>query len=122
MHDADLVVASELTLVECDRVLVRAQAQGRLTAGEAADRRTLLEAAAATWYRLQLDKSILDRARHPFPDEPLRTLDALHLASALLVRDAVPDLRLLSLDRRIRRNGASLGLSLAPPDPPLAVR
>jgi hypothetical protein len=105
-----------LTLVECDRVLVRAQSQARLTATEATDRRTLLEVAAATWYRLQPDRAILERARQPFPAEPLRTLDALHLASALRFRDAVPDLRLLSLDRRIRGNGVRLGLLLAPPD------
>ncbi len=57
---------------------------------------------------------ILSRARQPFPEEPIRALDALHVASALTVRTAVPDLAILSFDDRIRRVGASLGFQLLP--------
>ena len=57
---------------------------------------------------------IVERARRPFPGEPIRTLDALHLASALTARTAITDLALLSLDDRIRNAGARLGLPLQP--------
>jgi hypothetical protein len=57
---------------------------------------------------------VVERARRPFPREPLRALDALHLASALLARATLPDLALLSLDRRIRASGAALGLTIVP--------
>jgi len=51
----------------------------------------------------------------PFPVEPIRTLDAIHLASAILARAAVPDLALLSLDERVRANGRALGFTVLPP-------
>lgn len=40
--------------------------------------------------------------------------DAIHLASALTARKAVPDLAMLSLDVRAREVAASLGLPLLP--------
>jgi hypothetical protein len=45
----------------------------------------------------RIGPDIIERARHPFSAEPIRTLDALHLASALAVRSVVPAVELLSL-------------------------
>ena len=81
---ADLVVTSDLVLIECDRVLIRAVTLGEIDEATAADRRALLT-------------------------EPVGTLDAIHLASALAVRSTAPNLELLSLDDRIRRAGKQLG-------------
>ena len=39
---ADAVVASDLTLIECDRVLIRATTLGDLSEADAADRRAYL--------------------------------------------------------------------------------
>jgi predicted nucleic acid-binding protein len=114
LSDADLIVASDLTLIECDRVLLRALTLGELSEGQAADRRAHLVAAASHWHVLRLAPEIVDRARRPFPGEPIRTLDAIHLASALTARAAVAGLKLLSLDERIRRAGSRLGLDLVP--------
>ena len=111
---ADLVVASDLTLIECDRVLIRAAALGELTEAEAAGRRAHLTAAASHWHVLRIHPDVVDRARSPFPGEPVRTLDAIHLASALTARTAVAALGLLSLDERVRKAGALLGLTLLP--------
>ena len=111
---ADSVLASDLTLVECDRTILRAQATGRVSEGHAADRRGLLVATAAHWHLLRLDVDVIERARRPFPAEPIRTLDALHLASALAARSALPDLVLLSLDERMRSAGRGLGFTLRP--------
>jgi len=79
-----------------------------------ADRRRILAKAGAHWHRIPLRDEILDRAKRPFPVEPVRTLDAIHLASALVARSAVPDVALLTLDRRIREAGVGLGFEVVP--------
>jgi hypothetical protein len=76
-------------------------------------RRTLAEA-AGHWDVLRIERDVVARARSPFPGEPIRTLDALHLASGLVARAAVGELALLSLDDRVRAAGRSLGLELVP--------
>src|SRR5713226_6194075 len=114
LRRADLVMASDLVLIECDRVLIRAVTLGEINEATAADRRAHLNAAAAHWHLWRLSGDIVDRARHPFPSEPVRILDATHLASALAVRSTVPGVELLSLDDRIRRAGEQLGFHLQP--------
>jgi predicted nucleic acid-binding protein len=81
---------------------------------ESVRRRAILEAVAVNWMVLKLDREVLERARRRFPAEPLRTLDALHIASALVARSAISDLALLSLDSRVRENGVALGFDVLP--------
>jgi predicted nucleic acid-binding protein len=114
LSEAELVVTSELTLVECDRALIRALDTDRITAADAADRRGRLERVSARWTVLHLHEGVLERARRPFPREPIRTLDALHLATALEARSLVDPIALLSLDDRIRASGGDLGLPVLP--------
>jgi predicted nucleic acid-binding protein len=111
---AEIIVASDLTLIECDRVIIRAAVLGELTEVEAADRRAHLTAAASHWQILRVAPEIVERARQPFPGEPIRTLDAIHLASALTARTAIAGLKLLSLDDRVRKAGKKLGLDVIP--------
>jgi predicted nucleic acid-binding protein len=111
---ADAVVASDLTVVECERVLIRAWSTGVLREADAADHGALLARVAARWTRLRLGGEVIERATRPFPVEPVRTLDALHLGSALVARSAAPGLRLLTLDQRVRENGERLGLQPLP--------
>jgi hypothetical protein len=59
-------------------------------------------------------KRHLERARRPFPREPVRTLDALHLACLLSLRDELPEIAVVSLDGRIRTNADALGFDLRP--------
>ena len=114
LHHTQLVMASDLTLVECDRVLIRAVTTGEIDEAAAADRRAHLNAAASHWHLWRVSPNIVERARHPFPAEPIRTLDAIHLALALAVRSAVPGLELLTLDDRIRRAAKELGFHVQP--------
>ena len=114
LRRAELVTASDVTLVECDRVLIRAVTMREIDEAAAADRRAHLNAAATHWHLWRVSPEIVERARHPFPTEPVRTLDAIHLASALAARSVVPELELLSLDTRIRRAGRQLGFQLRP--------
>jgi predicted nucleic acid-binding protein len=114
LASAELVIASELTLIECERVLIRATATGVLSEGIAADRRARLRQVSEHWAILNLDAEVSERARRPFPREPIRTLDAVHLAFALRARSLVTETRLLSLDGRVRESARELGFELAP--------
>lgn len=114
LQRAGIVVASELTLVEVDRVLVRSLALGEASEAATEARRARMQAAASRWQVLHLSAGIMERARRAFPSEPVRTLDALHLASALEAAAAVSGLDLLSLDARVRRSGELLGFRLQP--------
>ena len=114
LRHAEHVFASDLVLIECDRVLIRAVMLGEIDEATAASRRAHLNAAAAHWHIYRLSLEIVERSRRPFPAEPVRTLDAIHLASALAVRSSIPDAELLSLDERIRRAGEQLGFRLQP--------
>jgi predicted nucleic acid-binding protein len=114
LSKAEIVIASDLTLLECDRVLIRAVAVGEINEAAAADRRAHLSLAATHWHVLRLSADIIARARQPFPLEPIRTLDAIHLASALAARSSAVAVELLSLDDRVRRAGAQLGFCVLP--------
>jgi predicted nucleic acid-binding protein len=111
---AEVVTASDLTLVECDRALIRGVAMGEVAPAEAVRLRSVLNRTARHWDLLRIDGEVVERARRPFPTEPLRALDAVHLATALVVAANVPGLALLTFDQRIRRAARQLGLSLAP--------
>ena len=113
---ADLVVASDLTLIECDRALERAAALGERSRAEAARRRATLGAAADRWVVLAIDSEVAARSRQAFPREPVRSLDAIHLSTALVARNLVTELQVLSLDERIRDNAVALGFDIAPAD------
>lgn len=114
LRAADGVIASDLTLVECERVLIRAWSNGLLSEAERIDLSSDLAGVATHWTRLRVDAEVVERALRPFPIEPVRTLDALHLASALIARSVAPDTRVLTLDQRVRENATRLGLAVVP--------
>ena len=111
---ADQVVTSLLTLVECCRGLARARQLRRITPEDERSAVRVLEIRAAGWNVLDLSARVADRARGTFPNEPVRTLDALHLATAAIFADALGAVRVLSLDDRVRNNAVALGMPVAP--------
>jgi predicted nucleic acid-binding protein len=87
----DGLVSSELIAVESARTIDRLRLQGSLTTEEAAARlRTVNEWLEAIDLVL-VRPPVLSRAREPLP-MPLGTLDALHLATALIWRDRIGSL------------------------------
>ena len=114
LTEAERVVASALTPLECQRALARGVAIGELPAAAAGAAAGLLGRASAGWALLEMTGPALDRARAAFPAEPVRTLDAIHLAAAVEFRQALGALTLLSLDTRIRANAQALGLEPTP--------
>lgn len=114
LTQAAYVYTSDLTLVECDRVLHRAAALGELDEATAADARAAVETAAAHWAICAIDTEVVEGARRRFPREPVRTLDAIHLCTAVFVRNLAPEARVLSFDERIRANAEALGFEVEP--------
>ena len=117
LREADKVVCSRLTLIESHRSIRRAVVAASLRETAAAEARSVLAQAAARWAILEISADVAARAEQAFPIEPIRTLDAIHLASALLLRHRIPDLWLLSTDGRVRANGSELGFELLPLPP-----
>ena len=111
---AQLIISSDLTILECERVLVRGNAVGDLSGAELTRRQVMLRTAAQHWMLLSFDPSVVERAQRPFPNEPIRTLDALHLAFALEAGQMVAEVKMLTLDRRIRESALALGMELLP--------
>jgi len=116
LAEARAVVTSALTSAEVARTL------HRLRAGNAIDARALdsawarYSAAAAHWHFYAVSDSVLARVSQAFPREPVRTLDAIHLATAALFSREVTLAAVLSFDARIRENAQGLGLTVMPPD------
>lgn len=107
---ADAVLTSSLTFAEIERALVRAEHEQLMRAADAQRLRGLVTRAGSSWIRMAVGDEVLARASRPFPVEPVRTLDAIHLATALELAQAFPDIAMLSLDRRILDNARALGL------------
>lgn len=88
LRSYDGLVSSELIAVEGTRAIDRLRLQGLLTAEDAAARlRTINEWLEAIDLVL-VRPPVLSRASEPMP-MPLGTLDAMHLATALIWRDRV---------------------------------
>ena len=73
-----------------------------------------LNAIESRWNEVPVLKSILEQTGQAFPIEPVRTLEAIHLLTALELRMAVADLLIISLDRRVRENAVALGFIVLP--------
>jgi predicted nucleic acid-binding protein len=114
LKDAELIVTSRLTVVECSRVLHRARLAERLSDEGALAAQRLLDETSDTWVIMDMVGDVATRAARPFPKEPLRTLDALHVASAAVFHDALGALSVLSLDERVRGNVTALGIGVVP--------
>jgi hypothetical protein len=122
-HDAGLraalasagkLVASALTFVEAERGLARAARDQRIDPAQRREGQRWVRAVAKSCDTMALDADVLDRARGEFPAEPIRTLDALHLATALIWDETFGELTIASCDERVRANAAALGLPLVP--------
>jgi predicted nucleic acid-binding protein len=114
LRRADDVVSSTLTLIECARGLMRAVALRRISAAEQLAALRLLDQARSSWLLHELTGPVVTRAGERFPAEPVRTLDALHLATAALFHGQLGAVTVASLDDRVRDNARALGLAVAP--------
>jgi predicted nucleic acid-binding protein len=84
-------VSSELIRLECLRTIDRARLRLGLEDRRVAKYRADVLEAIEAFSLVALDSVVLERAAEPFPTA-LGSLDAIHLASALLVRDSLDGL------------------------------
>ena len=105
------IVSSVLLILETRRALIRAEIEGIIDAGEHQRLKGLFYEHSSSWAYLEINSLIRERAVLPFPIEPIRTLDAIHLSTALEFLQIYPDLVVLSFDKRIVDNLVPLGLN-----------
>jgi predicted nucleic acid-binding protein len=106
-------VTSALTLAEAARGVVRARVAGRLTPDQ---ERTAIRALKTFERRctiISVTDSVLTRAGRPFPVEPIRTLYAIHLATAELLGEAPQLVTVVTRNTRVRENAQALGYVVA---------
>jgi predicted nucleic acid-binding protein len=95
LRSYDALVSSELIAVESARTIDRLRLQGSLTADEAAVRSRSVTDWLEAIDLVLLRPPVLSRASEPMPIV-LGTLDAVHLATALIWRDRVGPLHAIA--------------------------
>ncbi|MBI3184990.1 MAG: hypothetical protein HYZ28_22850 [Myxococcales bacterium] len=108
------VVTSTLTFLEAHRTLRWAEIEGRADRALLRSARGKLRSLEQAWHQRAVDSTVLARGRDTFPVEPIRALDAIHVATALLWREQVEEVVVFSCDRRVRENADALGLGVQP--------
>lgn len=111
---SDLVGSSDLLVIECKRVLQRERMAGHLDDHQYAETVLVLEAILERLTLIEIGPAVKRRAAGPFPTV-IGTLNAIHLASALLWQETEPetDLRILTQDRQLALCASSLGLRVS---------
>ena len=97
-------VSSALISTESLRTLDRVRIRASLSDIEVARRRATILNLIDSLELVEIDSTVLDRAAQPMPTE-LGTLDAIHLASALLWKDA------MGIDPVLATHDNTLGLA-----------
>ena len=103
-RDIERGVSSALVTTESLRTLDRIRLRANLSDIEVAMRRATILALIDSLELVEIDNVVLNRAAQPMPTE-IGTLDAIHLASALLWNDA------LGLDALMATHDRALGLA-----------
>jgi predicted nucleic acid-binding protein len=107
------LVTSALTFAEASRALVRARLTGRLSTDEERASIRALRTFERRCAVIAVTEVVLTRASRPFPVEPIRTLDAIHLATAELLGEPPQLVTIVTRDPRVRDNAVALGYAIA---------
>ncbi|MEZ5294257.1 MAG: type II toxin-antitoxin system VapC family toxin [Vicinamibacterales bacterium] len=102
-------VSSSLTLAEATRAVIRARATGRLTAADERAAVRALQVFARRCDLVSVTDAVLARAARPCPVEPIRTLDAVHLATVEQLGEPPALITIVTRDARVRENARVLG-------------
>jgi predicted nucleic acid-binding protein len=117
LKDDEDIVVWWTTRIECLSALSRRQREGVLPSGDEAKARAVLSALAVTWSEVQPTETVRLRAERLLSIHPLRTADALQLASALIWAQETPrGLGFVCLDQNLREGAFKEGFSVLPPD------
>jgi predicted nucleic acid-binding protein len=105
-------ITSVLTFAEAARAIVRARVAERLTPDAERAAVRALRRFERRCYVVSITDDILTRVRRPFPVEPVRTLDAVHLATAESLGELPQLITMVTRDDRVRGNAKALGYSV----------
>jgi predicted nucleic acid-binding protein len=111
---AEVLCASELTFLEAARAIIRAKHTSRLDAKQAREVAREIAAIERECDLVGVGEEVLRSARQEFPVEPVRTLDAIHLATIKLLDEELGDVVVASCDDRVRENVEAMSVPLAP--------
>ena len=107
------LVTSAITFAEARRAIVRARAGRRISADQEASILQGLAAQAAHCQLAPVSDTVLSRVGRPFPIEPVRTLDAIHLATLEGLGVAPHLVTVVTRDARVAANARALGFPVA---------
>jgi len=108
----DRGISSALILTESLRTLDRLRLRAKLPDNEVAVRRATILSIIASIEIVEIDMVVLDRAAQPMPTE-LGTLDAIHLATALLWKESTrADLVMATHDAALALAAKAHGLAV----------
>jgi predicted nucleic acid-binding protein len=107
----DQAVSSELIRLECLQTIDRARVQLQLGDPDVSRQRADVLEAIDSLGVIALNRFVLERAAEPFPTL-LGSLDAIHLASALLVRERYDSLIFATHDQQLAVAARAMGFSV----------
>lgn len=105
-------VTSALTAAEAGRAIVLARASGRLTPDQERAAVRGLQIFERRCDIVAVTDAVLSRITRPFPVEPIRTLDAVHLATAELLGEPPQLVTIVTRDSRVRDSAQALGFRI----------
>lgn len=108
----EYVVASEILKIECFRSIDRMRIALKLGDDEISRRSEAVHTALRRIRLVRFTRAVSERAMQPFPTL-LRSLDAIHLSSALLWKEKeASDLAFLTHDLELARAARAMGFSV----------
>ena len=105
-------ITSALTLAEAARAIVRARVGERLAPDAERAAVRALRRFERRCYVVAVTDDVLARVRRPFPVEPVRTLDAVHIATVESLGEPPQLVSIVTRDHRVRENAKALGYSV----------
>lgn len=102
-------VTSALTFTETNRAVLRARLSGRITAQQERAALLTLKQFTRRVHIVTVTEAILAHAGRRFPVEPIRTLDAIHLATAEALGDPPALVTIVTRNVGVRDNANALG-------------
>ena len=107
-----LRVTSALTFAEAQRALRRAVVSQRIDADTERQALLVLDTFRERCDVIDVTDDILKRCGLPFPVEPVRVLDAIHLMSSASLGEVPQFITVVTRDERVAANARALGFAL----------
>jgi predicted nucleic acid-binding protein len=94
------VLSSAITPLEAWSALCHRRAMGQLSERDFDDTVKVMRAEVEQWELIEINEPVLNRAQNVIETAGVKTLDAIHIAAALVVRDlSRVELRFVTADR-----------------------